>query len=61
MKIYIKQDNHLFYQIETGKITAINTEKKSIKNLACVPSIYADKLEVITEEDFKKARKETGL
>lgn len=61
MKIYFKQDKHLFYKIETGKVTAINTDKKSIKNLACVPSIYADKLKVITEEDFKKARKETEL
>jgi len=61
MKIYFKQGDHLFYEIETGKVTAVNTEKKSIKNLVCVPSIYADKLQVITEEDFKKARKQTGL
>lgn len=61
MKAYLKQGEHLFYQIETGRVTAVNTKTKSIKISTCVPSIYASKLYVITEEDFLKAKKETGL
>ena len=60
MEAYIKQE-HLFYKLEKGKVTAINTEKKSIKVSVCVPSIYANKLEVISKNDFEKAKTQIGL
>lgn len=60
MEAFIKQE-HIFYKLENGKVTAVNTLKKSIKISVCVPSIYANKLEVISETDFENAKKETGL
>jgi hypothetical protein len=60
MEAFIKQE-HIFYKLENGKVTAINTIRKTIKISVCVPSIYANKLEVITKTDFENAKKETGL
>lgn len=61
MEAYLKQGEHLFYKIEKGKVTAINTERKWVKSSACVPSIYANKVEVISKEEYQKAKKSTGL
>lgn len=61
MEAYLQQEEHLFYKIETGKITAVNTLRKSIKQTMCVPSIYANKLKVISKEEFIKAKESTGL
>ena len=61
MEAYLKQSAHLFYKIEEGKVTVVNTEKKWIKSLATVPSIYANVVEVITKDDYEKAKKSVGL
>lgn len=59
--VFLKQDHHLFYKLQTGRVTAVNTERKHIKQTVCVPAIYANKLQVISEVDFEEAIKSTGL
>lgn len=61
MEAYLKQDKNLFYKIENGKVTAINIERKWIRSSACVPSIYANKVEVISKDDWGNAKKEINL
>lgn len=58
---YLQQDQHLFYKLETGKVTAVDINRKWIKQSVCVPSIYANKLKIITKEEFENAIKLTGL
>lgn len=61
MKFYIQIKNNLFYKIETGKVTAINTTPKhktsGIKEAKCLPNGYVNNLKVITEKEYEEAKK----
>ena len=61
MIAYLKQGEHLFYKIEKGKVTGIDTKRKWIKYKACVPSIYANVVEVIKKEDWENAKNTIAL
>lgn len=61
MIAYLKQGNHLFYKIEKGKVTGVDTQRKWIKSKACVPSIYANVVEVIEKSEYEQAKKSVGL
>ncbi len=61
MEAYLKQGEHLFYKIEEGKVTGVDTHRKWIKSKACVPSIYANVVKVISKKEWDKAKDSIGL
>lgn len=52
---YIRNKDHLFYKLENGKVTSVNTEKKWIKLTAVVPTIYVEDLTISSKSEFEAA------